>query len=552
LLPTNFFSRRIFFPWLVLAGICAAHVAIVWYLHPTNFFGMSADDAIYFSSAKSLAQGNGYVLPNLAGSPPATKYPILYPWLLSWIWRVFPSFPANLSAAAAFNLAFGVVYLLMMFLFLLTLKGITDRAALIVTAFCAFHPYILGLSANLLVDIPFAALVVASFVLAARSLEKNAGLQAAAGCGIVSGLSVLLKVLGLPAAAGLFLALAIRGGWRKSMAFAAGVLPFVLTLLWRSILAAPSEAPTVATSCSRSWQLSWVYYMNYQTFWKSSAIENHMLWNYLKTNINFFVYQLGEYFIDLRQVRVTPLTIIVFALVCLAVVRGLVRQIQLGGWHPVHFALAIYLIPVLIWDFPSPERFLVPFLMLFAAAIWLEASHLTEQMRISFRKSRSLKAWIAALLCLSAIAVVLYVAGISWQQGFCAIADLSRYRATLLPDKREAYQWLRENTPPDARVIAYEEATMFLYTDRQGMSPTILSPAGKIDTQLLDSQLSCLLATAEPIGASYWLVSEDDFKLEWETATIQERSRASELEKSYQQLFRSSQNRVRIYRLTAQ
>jgi hypothetical protein len=268
--------------------------------------------------------------------------------------------------------------------------------------------------------------------------------------------------------------------------------------------------------------------------------------------MNFLVYQLGAYFIDLRQIGVSPLTIIVLALVCLTVIRGLVRQIQTGGWHPVHFALAIYLIPVLIWDFPSPERFLVPFLTLFAAAIWIEARHLTDQMRISFRKSTPSQAWVSAVLCTGGVALVLYVAGVSWRQGFRAVADLSRYRAILLSDKREAYQWLRENTPPDARVIAYEQATMFLYTARQGMSPTTLSPGGKIDKQLLDAQLTCLLATAEPIGAGYWLVSEDDFKNEWETAMIQERSRSSELEKSHQQLFRSSQGRVRVYAMPDQ
>jgi hypothetical protein len=550
LLSVRFFSQRNFPPWLILVAICAVHVAAVWHLHPTNFFGLSGDDAIYLSSARALTEGKGYILANLPGSPPATKYPILYPWILSWIWRFNPAFPANLSEAAAFNLVFNLAYLAMTFLFLRTLKGFTDRGALIVTTICALHPYLLGLSANLSADIPFAAITLASFVLAARTLVENAGLRSAVGCGIVSGVSFLLKVIGVPSAAGLFLSLAVRSGWRKSMAFAAGALPFFVGLMSHSLLAAPAKAPAIATGCSRSWQLSWIYFMNYQIFWKASAIEDHMFWHYLRTNFNFFLYQLGAYFLDIRQLARNPVNILLFLLVCLAVVRGLARQIQIGGWHPAHFALAIYLVPVLIWDFPSPERFLIPFLPLFAAAIWLEAAHLMTIIRVSVQKSKG--AWVPAVLCGGVIILTVFVAGVSWWRGYEAIADVSNRRAALLVDKREAYEWLRENTAPDARVIAYEEASMFLYSARQGMVPTVLSPAGKENADLLNSQLFCMLATAGPIGASYWLVSDDDFKLEWENATALERSRASELEKSYPRLFRSRGGHVRIYRIAGQ
>src|SRR6266478_5991420 len=135
----NVFQNRNVRTWLILAGICLVQVACVWRLHPTNYFGLSGDDSIYFTSAKALAEGKGYILPSLPGSPPATKYPILYPWLLSWVWRWNPSFPANLSAAAALNTAFGDLYVVMTFLFLRGLKRLSSTAILIVTGFCALH-----------------------------------------------------------------------------------------------------------------------------------------------------------------------------------------------------------------------------------------------------------------------------------------------------------------------------------------------------------------------------------------------------------------------------
>src|SRR6266481_1921816 len=92
-------SHRRVLPWLGFLYIAIMYVISIVRLNPTNYFGMSEDDSIYFSSAKALSEGKGYILPSVPGAPQATKYPILYPWLLSWVWRWNPSFPANLADA---------------------------------------------------------------------------------------------------------------------------------------------------------------------------------------------------------------------------------------------------------------------------------------------------------------------------------------------------------------------------------------------------------------------------------------------------------------------
>ena len=63
-------------------------------------FGDIHDDSVYYVSAKSLASGR---LPHREPSRPQpfqTKYPPLYPLLLSIAWRVNPRFPQNLPIAA--------------------------------------------------------------------------------------------------------------------------------------------------------------------------------------------------------------------------------------------------------------------------------------------------------------------------------------------------------------------------------------------------------------------------------------------------------------------
>ena len=57
------------------------------------------DDCLYFVSAKSMADGGGYRIASLPGEPPQTKYPPLYPLVLSLAWRLVPEFPANLTPA---------------------------------------------------------------------------------------------------------------------------------------------------------------------------------------------------------------------------------------------------------------------------------------------------------------------------------------------------------------------------------------------------------------------------------------------------------------------
>src|SRR5690242_18463337 len=145
-------DRRLL-PWIGLLAICASLVTAVVRLHPTNFFGFTEDDSIYFSSAKALAEGKGYELASFPGTPAATKYPVFYPWLLSWVWRWNPSFPANLIDAIAVTVFFGLWYLIANFVFLRQLAGLSDWESLLVTAFCGLHPLFLFYSSQVLSDI---------------------------------------------------------------------------------------------------------------------------------------------------------------------------------------------------------------------------------------------------------------------------------------------------------------------------------------------------------------------------------------------------------------
>jgi 4-amino-4-deoxy-L-arabinose transferase-like glycosyltransferase len=75
----------------------AAVILLMFYcaVWATPAAGLVHDDGIYIATAKAMANGDGYILPSLPGSPPQTKFPPLFPLLLSLAWRLNPRFPDN-------------------------------------------------------------------------------------------------------------------------------------------------------------------------------------------------------------------------------------------------------------------------------------------------------------------------------------------------------------------------------------------------------------------------------------------------------------------------
>ncbi len=536
-------------PCLGLCCILVVYAICVARLKPANFFGLSEDDSIYFSSARALAEGHGYILPSVPGTPPGTKYPVLYPWLLSWIWRWNPSFPANLTGALALNVGFGFGFLSAAFLFFRKIARFKDMESLVLTALCGLDPLTLFYSANLMTEIPFAALALGAIVWAGESLRKDHGTACAMFSGVLTGLSTLIRVLGLPLAAGLFLAILLRGSWRKLIGFAACVIPFLGVFVLRSIVVTPTAAPITASSCSPVWNMTWMYYTSYLDFWRVDVIQDHLIWHTLKDNFVRLILQPGKYFFDPRFVGLRTLPFVLPGILSAGAIRGYYRQIRAEGWGPVPYALTFYCMAIVLWDYPEFERFFMPFLPLMAAGLWIEGRYLMKRIGLALRDG-SVNAERPAAIFLSAAVVVMFL-NISWffWRGAISIRRASELRSTMLQEKREAYSWLRENSSTDSRVIAYDDASLFLYSGRQAMQPVIFAPAGIMRAELLNADLRCIVEGARVLRASYWLISDDDFYREWEPASSRGRTREREIENVLPEVFRSANEHVRIYAL---
>jgi hypothetical protein len=534
-------------PWIGLAVLLILFLTVMVRLKPANFFASFSDDALYFSSAQALAQGQGYVLPSIPGTPPATKYPILLPWLLSFVWRYNPSFPGNIPLATAVMVTFGCGYVVASFLFLRRYGGIRDYEVLLLTAFCALHPVVLRHSVALLSDIPFAALSIITFVIGDRYMRRDAGVAGAAVTGILSGLSLLLRVLGVPIATGIFLCAIYRRAWRQATILAVTMAPFFLLVVWTSVIKPAPTPPAPFALFGPGWNQTWQYYTSYTGMRKLSMIGFGLTSSIFVSHILYFIADTSGYLISPLVRHNVVLWFVSTFLTFAIILFGIRLQVKRSGWQPLHFSLLLYVAIILFWDYLGWDRFLLAFLPLFAAGFYLGAKELVSRAWYG-RSSRFLidkMIWgtLSAAILLLSTAVV-------WNFVFGERAELhaeSRRRELLLSEKREMYDWITQNVPKDAKVVTpdTEDAAFYLYTGRQAMRRIAFLPAGAYDEQITRRDLDHIMDVAQATGAQYW-IAVDEWDTPWNAYHDLVQARLRQLSSVLPELFRSSNGRVRI------
>lgn len=544
------FSYRAVLPWLGLAGILLLYIAFISRLHPTNLLGVQEDDSIYFSSAKAIAQGKGYILPSLPGEPPAAnKYPIFYPWMLSWLWRWNPSFPSNVRDAVALSVAFGLVYITFAFIFLRTSMKMGDAEAVLLTAFCAFQPVVLFRSATILSDIPFAALSLGSLVLADRAMQRNGTGAKGIACGVLAGLSILTRTTGYPIVLGILVIAILRKAWRQAAVFGSTVAVFFSFFMWERLSAGKASLPAGWTTFGPGFRQTWLYYTNYLGFRELSVVSPHIVGTLFLNQFLYLCAQLPGYFLAPFLDRNAFLLFISTVVLLWLILAGFTRTIKLDGWKPIHMALLFYTAVVLAWNYPDWGRFLLPFLPLFAASLWIEGEWIAGELSRKVRSGQRRGAKVAAL-CLSLPLAALALT-VSWNfvinHGRGDLLSTSRSRAELLIEKRQAYDWLKANSPTDSRVIAVEDGCLYLYTGRQAMEPIAMLPVGFYQREQVQSDLDHITDVATAIRATYWLESADDGDKSEKGAKPRLNARLHEIESVLPELFHSSSGNVRIY-----
>ncbi len=536
-------------PWMGMALLLAVYVWDVASLHPANLFGAYHDDSVYFASAKALAQGRGYIMPNFPGAPPQTKYPVLYPWMLSWIWRIHPAFPQNVAAGIALTVFFGCWSLVAAFQIVRRLGGIGDWTALLLTAFCALQPLFLGYSGAILSDLPFMALALTALALADFSIAPGGSLPVALLAGALAGLSVGMRTLGIAIIAGIFFAALYRRAYKEGCAFALAAGGLAAVSEWPRLVAASGHQSVVlAASLPPGWAQNLAYYRSYGAIWRVCVPNFTAFLRVLEFTAPFLLLAPGRYFVTPLGESGSRASLSLSLILTVAIVSGMIRQARSHGLKPIHFALPFYSAILVVWPYPMMGRFLLPFLPLFMAGIWIELQRFTLVLRRSMRATTPPgEKCVAAALALF-LMVMAAIGG--WRelvQDHARLEQDSSVRRAALEEQLQAYQWIREHTMPEDRIIAYEDPLLYLYTGRQAVRAAVISPALQYmgDDQAARSLLVHFTDTAQMIRARYWLTCADDFSLDSASDLIA--ARMAEIKSVLPRVFQSSGRTVEIY-----
>ena len=532
----------------VITFLIAAHLC--W---SPEWFGRFHDDAIYLSSAKALAGGQGYVMPSVPGEPPQTKYPVLYPWLLSLVWHVSLSFPQNMVPAFWINALAGAAFFLASF-FVLRQLGISRGPALGLAAVCGFHPTTLHLATTLLSDLPFMALAVGSTALAWAAMARlnERGIARLWPLAVaVAALAVMTRSIGIA----FVLALACFAGWRKSyrlavLALFVGLIVFGAGMAWSWRNAGIADVDYKSLT---GYEQTSLFYRSYLGFWLNcvrdwatfQSMASFNFWEVMKqpAAVCFLLPVIGFEGGFLQAVAVA---------LSLGIAKGALGLARLNGLHPLHVALFLTVPVTIAWNYTLLDRFLLPFLPLFLAGAYQEIKSILESVVEVFRARKPVVDRIVSGILAGALAwLVLFAAmGYLWR-GPRGLLNVHEARASLAAEKRQAYGWIRENTKESDRFISYEDAALWLHTGRQGLRPMIFSTAAfyRQDKTVVERDLARFMDTANAIEAGYWMVAEDDFQLATASEMIGEH--LERLLPSYSKVFETGGGRVKIYELSS-
>lgn len=159
--------------WRVASALVLLTIALgAWQMVP-GVSGIFHDDGIYVCTAKALAQGQGYRLINLPGSPIQTKYPILYPAILAVVWKICPSFPDNLVIMQWLTLLAGAAAVGLSYLYLIRFNYVSAGIALAAGLLTATSPQYLYFSVITMSETTFLLLLILAMWLLERELQES-------------------------------------------------------------------------------------------------------------------------------------------------------------------------------------------------------------------------------------------------------------------------------------------------------------------------------------------------------------------------------------------
>ena len=422
------------------------------------------DDGIYYVSAKSLAESGTFVIDSLPQRPPQTKYPPLFPAVLSLAWRMEPHYPDNLPVAM-FLCWIWLPLTLFAYRRWLQLAGLSPDAQLLLCAAWALNPYVVLFSTTMLSEMQFTFLLLAALLCLSPGGKNADKLHFAAAAGALAGLAFLTRTAGLALLPAGILFYALRRGWKQLGVFAAGMLPCVLGWAMWSTTNRPRGTDNVT-----------LYYTNYFGHFLSNFQwkETHI---YVWKNLDGILHGLGA--LLLPDTTHSLLDKVLAESLAIAGIIGVVRLVR-ANRHSIYVPYAAfagcYALMLAVWYFPPTERFMLPLAPLWLVGLFSEMKRVAANIAAVFRKPEMSQKFAGALIA-GLLMIVLVLCGLrQWTLLTDGLPRFYEDHAERLKKSEPATAWIRENVPVEARFLAENDPLLYLRTGRRGAGmfpPTI-------------------------------------------------------------------------------
>lgn len=515
----------------ILVAALVGFLVLVGQQDGASRFGTYHDDTLYWTVAGAIADGKGAVMPSLPGEPALTKYPILYPYLLSAVWTPLAENPAGLAIAVGSSAVFAVWALIFSFLQLRRWRGVGDLQAALCVGACVLSAALLTLSSAVLSDALFFALGATALWFA--ELDHRRGWIGAA---VFAGLAMLTRSVGVAVIGGIVISYFLQRRYKTGLSFGLLATPFAAFGVLGKF-----SAPAASLDGAPGYRQTWLYYNDYIGFWRTSMPDAETLMGLLQTNLLETLRSPTA--LALGPEPPGPVGLTIWVTLTVAIISGLYRQIQGDRVRAYHCALVLHLPFTMLWNFEIASRLLLLFLPLFWIGLSTELRHAAMGFVTGLKGSRP-----TADRVISVIGLVLMTFGVGWWatrtvSAISAVAPATRTQATRYADLAD---WFRVNSSPQDRLIAIDDGFLYTHTGRQGMWPLALATDLRFHAseERLEQQLGWLPDVAEEIGARYLVWTDNDYRF---APPVQDEW--AQWASTFCEVMRSEQGDVKLYDL---
>lgn len=422
------------------------------------YIGGGYDDGHYIALARALATQKGFSQILMPGNPPESQYPPGWPLLLTPIWWIWDTFPANAIGFKLVSVLCALAFVAVSYGWM-RWRGEGEIVSVLVMLLTLFNPLILGLATSAYAEMAYACFsFLALWLIERYNRLPEATWRDAIIPSLVAAFAMYVRSFGVMLMLAATVYLWLQPDRRKGLIFAS------LSFLW--------IAPWFVRA---AWLPSGAWTYSQQFILKS--MEQPELgvigWGDLVVRL---VFNLRAYLLAGLPGAVmpsqVPLTYVNLAqglrvgspfagsdvFLAVLVAGGLLGQIllrrALSDWY-----VAFYLGLALLWPW-EPTRFVVPLIPLLYRYVFFEINLLATALKQQTRWTRMLR-----FAALAAVAIFI-LANVVTQVKFAWTIHQTVEPSPEWGARFRLFDWIKRNTTQTSVLAAMNDYQVFLYTDR--------------------------------------------------------------------------------------